>query len=352
MAGALWFAVVLQVSGCGEVWGEPVVAAPRAAQGGAGGANNQGAGGRGGGSGCPDAVIGFASLANGTIGGKGGPRVLASTPAELRDYAARAEALEIYVASTLELTEVVPVASNKSLIGVGSRGVLSGAGLLLDKSVNVIIRNLTIARAAEDAIELRTASRVWIDHCELYSDIDDPDDQFDGLIDVNRASDFITVSWTYLHDHDDVSLVGHSEENAEQDRGHLTVSFHHNWFQRTVSANPRVRFGRVHLFNNLFQQIDDHAVISESEARVLVEANVFEAVATPATSNHVDPVDGSLTFTRNSVAADCGKNGPLTPVTDWTPEYAYSSDDPGAVRALVTKCAGVGNIFDPGAPAK
>lgn len=45
---------------------------------------------------------------------------------------------------------------------------------------------------------------------------------YDGLCDVTHASDWVTISNTYFHDHYKVSLVGHSDSNADEDTGHLT----------------------------------------------------------------------------------------------------------------------------------
>lgn len=40
----------------------------------------------------------------------------------------------------------------------------------------------------------KETTNVWIDHCELYSDLDHDKDYYDGLIDASHAADFITIS--------------------------------------------------------------------------------------------------------------------------------------------------------------
>ena len=49
---------------------------------------------------------------------------------------------------------------------------------------NVIIRNLKIGLVreehAEDAIAIDNATNVWVDHCDLYSDLDHGKDYYDG----------------------------------------------------------------------------------------------------------------------------------------------------------------------------
>lgn len=52
-----------------------------------------------------------------------------------------------------------------------------------------------------DAIGVQASSKVWIDHCDVSSSLSEGKDTFDGLIDITHASDLVTVSNTYLHDH-------------------------------------------------------------------------------------------------------------------------------------------------------
>ncbi len=53
---------------------------------------------------------------------------------------------------------------------------------------------------------------MWIDHNDLSN-------AHDGLTDVKRASDFVTISWNHFHDHDKTALLGHSDDNAAEDLG-------------------------------------------------------------------------------------------------------------------------------------
>jgi pectate lyase len=90
------------------------------------------------------------------------------------------------------------------------------------------------------------STRVWIDHNTLSHG-------YDGAIDIKRASDYVTVSWNHVFNHDKDMLLGHSDDNGSEDIGHLRVTYHHNWFDGTVQRNPRVRFGNpVHVFNNYY----------------------------------------------------------------------------------------------------
>ena len=88
------------------------------------------------------------------------------------------------------------------------------------------------------------STRVWIDHNSFTGG-------YDGAVDIKRASDYVTVSWNRVFDHDKSMLLGHSDDNASQDVGHLRVTYHHNWFDGSGTRHPRVRFGNpVHVYNN------------------------------------------------------------------------------------------------------
>jgi pectate lyase len=283
--------------------------------------------------------VGFATLNGGTTGGGGGARVSVTTPAALEEEAARDQPLIIEIAGTLSFTGQIAVASDKTIVGAGAGAQLVGGGLDLTDSHNVIVRNLTIARAAgTDAVTLLRSRNVWIDHCDLSSEPDAEDGAYDGLIDITRASDAVTVSWTRLHDHRDATLVGHAVDNGDEDRGHLTVTYHHDLFRRTSGAAPRVRFGTAHVFNNHYVDVEGYAVAATMSASVRVERSVFENVAVPITTMYVDPEAGRAADLENVFVA----SGPsqLGEAVTWTPPYAYTADAASSVPALVAACAG------------
>jgi pectate lyase len=155
--------------------------------------------------------------------------------------------------------------------------------LLVKGSHNVIIRNLKISkvRASEgDAITIQASKNVWIDHCDLSSDRDNGKDYYDGLLDIVHGSDFVTVSYVHFHDHFKASLVGHSDKNENEDRGHLRVTFHDNLWTNINSRAPSLRFGTAHIFNSVFDQVNDGINVRQG-ARVLVQGNVFVNVSQP-----------------------------------------------------------------------
>ncbi|HYH02333.1 MAG TPA: family 16 glycoside hydrolase, partial [Bacillota bacterium] len=202
--------------------------------------------------------IGFASVnalgQDGTTGGAGGPTVTVTTTEQFLDYISRPEPYIIRVAGTITLPRgdtdgMHSVASDKTIIGVGSNAALVGGGVLIGLPVddavtsmpanavhNIIIRNLSFSGASDDAINVQMFSHhIWIDHCDFSNG-------GDGLVDIKRGSDFITVSWNRFHDHYKTCLLGHDDANGAQDSGRLRVTYHHNFFDRSDQRNPRVRF--------------------------------------------------------------------------------------------------------------
>lgn len=187
-----------------------------------------------------------------------------------RQRSARAQAARV----------VLRVPSNTTLIGQGPGARLVGGMLLLDTVDNVIIRNLHFSDAYDhfplwdpkdnaggewnseyDNLSLRGATHVWIDHC-TFDDGERPDSaeplafnrpmqRHDGLLDITQQSNHITVSWNHFRQHDKTTLVG-SSDKQQADEGRLKVTFHHNLWQDVHERAPRVRYGQVHLYNNLY----------------------------------------------------------------------------------------------------
>jgi pectate lyase len=81
---------------------------------------------------------------------------------------------------------------------------LTGIGLTILGQSNVIIRNLKSSKvlaAYGDVVTVQKSSNIWIDSCDFSSDLDHDKDYYDGLIDIVHASEWVTVSNSYLHDH-------------------------------------------------------------------------------------------------------------------------------------------------------
>jgi pectate lyase len=280
--------------------------------------------------------VGWASTEGGTTGGREGETIRVTAAAGLIDAAGRKEPLTIVVAGTIRLEEVVEVGSHKTIVGGAEGATLVGGGLHLKRAENVILRNLAI-REAPDGIGIEMGSRhVWIDHCDLSN-------CRDGLLDVKRGSDLVTVSWCRFHDHHKTSLVGHSDKDdiRAMDTGHLRVTYHHNFFDRTQTRHPRVRFAEpVHVFNNLFVG-NEYGIASLMDAGTLVEGNVFESVEQPTLTKYGDsPLPGRL-VERGNLFFSSGVPETAGTVAEPSQFYKYALEPVDQVAAKVRAGAGV-----------
>jgi pectate lyase len=290
-----------------------------------------------------NALVGFGT---GTTGGAGGPTVTVTSIAQLKTEAGSSGAKIIKVSGILTGTgsDQIVVTADKTIVGVGASSGLVGAGLFVKKTHNVIIQNLRISFvvASTDAIAVQYSDHVWIDHNELFSDTSHGKDYYDGLIDITHGSDYITVSWNKLHDHFKGSLVGHSDSNASEDTGHLRVTYHHNWFNNVGSRLPRLRFGTVHAFDNLFENADTSGIHCLMYSQCLIQNNVFHNVKLPVWTTEDSDADGFAVATGNDYG---GQQPVITQVgTFTTPPYPYTLDATSTVTSIVTNGAGTGKI--------
>ena len=178
--------------------------------------------------------------------------------------------------------------SNTTIVGLGKHATLRGIWLdirgtpnVAGSRTNIIVRNLTFEdtydcfpqwsptdgtlgswNALYDSVSLRDSDHVWVDH-NTFRDRRTADATLpiyfgvlfqlhDGLLDITNASDFVTVSWNRFVNHDKLMLIG-SSDSAAADRNKLRVTLHHNLFWNIGQRAPRVRFGQVHVYNNLYR---------------------------------------------------------------------------------------------------
>ena len=309
---------------------------------------------------CPTDLLGYATVRGATTGGGTATPVTVTTLADLIRYAKRTEPTVIRVKGIIAVPPAsqpfqILVRSNKTIVGADDQSGLTGGGLLINRSQNVILDNLVIALpVGTDGITVRGAKHVWIDHCELYGDRSHSTNYYGWLVDVSRGSDFVTVSWSWFHDQFTTVQVGDSVRNNTADADHLTVTLHHNLFQRTVFGEPRVRCGTVHVFNNVYQDITGYGIASLTHARVATEENVFENVAIPLTNKlgrSTRSVGGQIGDIGNMCYPDCTNSILERPggVLTFMPSdsYPYLADATTSVPVIVGTCAGPGTIETP-----
>ncbi|PTM59989.1 pectate lyase family protein [Desmospora activa] len=279
--------------------------------------------------------VGFASVNGSTTGGAGGSTVTVSNATDLINQMQATGPRIIQVSGTISLPAGMHrVASDKTIIGLGSNARITNGGFNLRSVNNIIIQNLTFSGSNDDAINVGYGSHhIWIDH-NTFSNA------YDGLVDINRQSSYVTVSWNRFQNHDKTSLVGNTD-NAPEDRGHLKVTYHHNWFEGTGSRHPRVRFGEVHVFNNYYDAVRGYGIASTMEADVVVESNYFRNVSNPTHVGYGSSGPGDL-VERNNVYSNSGT--PETRGSAFNPPYSYSPDNAANVPDRVRNGAGAGKL--------
>lgn len=187
----------------------------------------------------------------------------------------------------------------------------------------------------------------------MSSDLDHDKDYYDGLIDVwlhaslyssrkisnlltyfklTHAADFITVSNSYIHDHWKADLIGHSDNNGDEDTGHLRVTENNNYWNNINSRTPSIRFGTGHFYNSYFNAVND-GVNTRDGAQVLVESNVFVGSDKPLYSTD----EGYAVANDNDFggASNEALAGTLTSVP-----YSYTLLGSGNVKSAVVGVAG------------
>ncbi|KAG9186759.1 pectate lyase [Alternaria panax] len=286
--------------------------------------------------------VGYASQNGGTTGGKGGTTTTVSSLPEFTAAVGKktdTTAKVIYIKGAITGPGKVNIGSNKSILGLDSSASLSNIGLYVDKSKNVVIQNLKISKVLAtngDAIGIQASTNVWVDHVDVSSDIDHGKDYYDGLIDVTHASDWVTISNSYIHDHYKASLVGHSDSNGAEDTGHLHVTYANNYWNNISSRTPSIRFGTGHIINSYYNGVFTNGVNTRQGSQVLVESTVFEN-----TADDIGFYDGKVTgyAVVNDVTLGKGTNtapkGTLTKVP-----YAYTKLGSAEVKAAVQANAG------------
>ena len=267
---------------------------------------------------------------------------------------------------------MVHVPANTSIIGI-EHAKLKGVDLVLDAD-NVIIRNIMFESPYDyfpswdpndgpdgswnsqyDSVTIRGGTHIWIDHCH-FEDGQQPTETYfhheyehrDGLVDIVNQADNITMSYNIFERHNKAILIGNSDAKTADD-GKLNVTLHHNYFHNLVQRAPRVRFGKVHVYNNYYQTDDENGAYRYAyslgvgkNSKIYAENNVADIDG--RTYQDFVKVFGGTEFTAvNNIFNDekiDAFNEHLSPVA-WAPERYIKIDDVSAVKEKVLQHAGV-----------
>jgi pectate lyase len=303
-----------------------------------------------GGTDCPftNEVMGWATQSGTVTGGGNATPTVVSSLSALNDAAKGTNAAVIQISGTISGS--VSIGSSKTLMGAcGSKATIKGH-IQMSGSKNVIMRNLTIVgnncsdspsdcSSGEDAITVVSgANHLWFDHCDIS-------DGSDGNLDMTHAADFITISWTKFHysgrrsgDHQFCNLIGHTDDNAAEDSGHLNVTFDHVWWADNVAQRmPRVRFGKVHVVNSLYSASgNDNGVGVGVDCNIRVENNVFSSINSAFYFNN----DNSASIAESIGNSFKSSSGTAGRGTSFKPPYTYPLENISTVEASVRAGAG------------
>ncbi|MEU1182736.1 pectinesterase family protein [Streptomyces sp. NPDC005820] len=293
-----------------------------------------------------DRAHGFASLAGGTTGGAGGKVVTVTDQAALARYAAAEEPYVIRVKGSVAVEPFgsdIVVGSNKTIIGVGDTGEIVHGELHLNPGThNVVIRNLTIRDSYVegdwdgkttdfDAIQMDTADHVWIDHNRFTH-------MGDGLLDIRKDSQYITVSYNQFTHHNKAFGIGWTTNVLTQ------ITLDHNWFTGTKQRNPSAdNCAYAHLYNNyLSAQVADGDPVwtygnwSRGRTRMVIENSYYDGVQHPYQADATAELVQRGSILRNT----SGRTDAWGTAFDPREFYAYRLDPAAAVPALVKRFSG------------
>ncbi|XP_022850203.1 probable pectate lyase 12 [Olea europaea var. sylvestris] len=247
-----------------------------------------------------DCGIGFGQYA---LGGKGGKYYVVTdssdhdpvnpTPGTLRYAVIQTEPLWIVFATNMliHLSEELIFNSYKTLDGRGAHVHITGGGCItLQDITNVIIHNIHIHHCYEagetnirsspthygwrtksdgDGISIFGAHDIWIDHCSLSH-------CKDGLIDAVMGSTGITISNNHFSHHNEVMLLGHSDDYLPDSGMQVTIAFNH-FGKKLIQRMPRCRKGYIHVVNNDFTQWEMYAIGGSGNPTINSQGNRYIA---------------------------------------------------------------------------
>ncbi|KAF1828040.1 pectin lyase A precursor [Decorospora gaudefroyi] len=255
--------------------------------------------------------------------------------------------------------KAINVASNKSIIGVGSKGVLRGKGLRIANGArNVIIQNIHITQLnpqyiwGGDAITLNGADLVWIDHVkisligrqmfvagyEASGRVTISNSEFDGQTSWSASCDGRHY-WTIL-------LLGGSD----------MITLKGNYIHHTSGRSPKIGGNTLlHAVNNYWYSNTGHAFDNEAGGQVIAEGNVFQNVATPLKTNKghffASPSTTTNTACKNYLGHNCqlnafGSSGsfPGTDTSFFNNFKGKNIASAGKASSNIASTAGVGKI--------
>ncbi|XP_011018802.1 PREDICTED: probable pectate lyase 12 [Populus euphratica] len=247
-----------------------------------------------------DCAIGFGQYA---MGGKNGEYYIVTDnsdddavnprPGTLRYAVIQPQPLWIVFPTNMliKLSQELIFNSYKTLDGRGANVHITGGGCItLQYISNVIIHNIHIHHCVQsgntnvrsspthfgyrtksdgDGISIFGSKDIWIDHCSLSH-------CKDGLIDAVMGSTGITISNNFFSHHNEVMLLGHSDDYSPDSGMQVTIAFNH-FGEKLVQRMPRCRRGYIHVVNNDFTQWEMYAIGGSGNPTINSQGNRYTA---------------------------------------------------------------------------
>jgi len=192
--------------------------------------------------------------------------------------------------------------SNITIEGIGPDAVFDGFGLFIDRSSNIVVRNIHFRNwGNEDGIlvqgaggnpdnhgpfpdlnaignsvpEGRISVNTWITHNRFTVD----NAGADGHVDYNNSS-YFTQSYNIFTRNGRGGLAGNSTNS-----GFFRGTYHHNHYIDTNTRSPRLRASETHVFNNFFDytsfSTNGYSIGAGHHASVIAEGNFFSNANAP-----------------------------------------------------------------------
>lgn len=281
----------------------------------------------------PDGYAG----AQGTTGGGNATPITVNSTAEFKNAVGGSNAAVIIVNGMFDLGGNVNIGSNKTIVGASTNSGLYN-GTIKIGGTNVILQNLTMGPAGGDVLEVSGATKVYITRCTFH-------DSTDELCSVVRQADYVTISWCRFYfdnpdSHSFVHLIGNGD-GVTADEGKLHVTLHHNWYDYGIRGRiPRVRFGKVHIYNNYFNATETgYAIGTGYKCNVRVESCHFEDTRN-LWKDHGGISNGQIGW--NNLKVEGGSIPSFMPNTfpAFSLPYSFSLDPVDDVKDKVKACAG------------
>lgn len=300
--------------------------------------------------------VGWVTQNGGVSGGGSGTPVTVSNYNDLKG-AVTGSAKVVHVSGRINIPGGGRISiqdlNGKSIIGLPGSKLVStdmssgGSGIFYIKRCNnLILRNLVFEGPGaydvdgSDNLCIDDSRNVWVDHCEFH-------DGVDGNFDIKNKADFISVTWCTFsyekppraggsggsNDHRYSNLIG-SSDNATGDAGHLNVTFYYCWWGEGCRERmPRMRFGKLHMVNNLFSsRVSNHCIRAGYKADILAVGNYFDNQKKP-----FDEFKGNYTAIK---AYDNHGAGNISKNNAFTPPYSIDIANAQSIVTPIKKCAG------------